>query len=161
MLLSHILYASRDRFDRLLQYRVALAALGIVVVAIPLLQGGGGTAYMSTIGYTVNYLGFGALTLLIYGYHGALIRNSLYRAIAWIGTYSYGIYLWHLSVREPLTNLAKRLPESIAWLFLVVAQYAAAIVLGVIATKLVEFPVLQLRDRLFPRGVAELPPANP
>jgi peptidoglycan/LPS O-acetylase OafA/YrhL len=161
VLLSHLLYASRDRFDRLLQYRVVLGALGIAVFAIALLQGGAGTAYMSTLGYTVNYLGFGALTLLIYGYHGALIRSRVYKAIAWIGTYSYGIYLWHLSVREPLASLARRFPDSIAWLFLIVAQYSAAIVLGFIVTKLVEFPVLRLRDRFFPRGVAELPPANP
>jgi len=161
VLLSHVLYASRAQFDRVLQYRVILAALSVTVFAIALLQGGAGTSYMSTFGYTVNYLCFGALTLLIYGYHGGLIHSYLYRAVAWIGTYSYGIYLWHLSVREPLANLARRLPESVGWIFLTVGQYAAAIVLGVIVTKMVEFPVLRLRDRLFPRGVAELPPANP
>jgi len=161
VLLSHVLYASRDRFDRILRQRVVLAALGIAVFAIALVQDGASTTYMSTVGYTVNYLGFAALTLLIYGYHGSLTRTRLYRAIAWIGTYSYGIYLWHLSVREPLASLARRLPSSISWCFLIVAQYAAAITLGVLVTKLVEFPALRLRDRLFPRGIAQLPPANP
>jgi len=156
-----VLYASRDRFDRILRQRVVLAALGIAVFAIALVQDGASTTYMSTVGYTVNYLGFAALTLLIYGYHGSLTRTRLYRAIAWTGTYSYGIYLWHLSVREPLASLARRLPSSISWCFLIVAQYAAAITLGVLVTKLVEFPALRLRDRLFPRGIAQLPPANP
>jgi len=161
VLLSHVLYASRQQFDRLLQYRSIFAALATGVFAIALMTGGAATPYMSTFGYTVNYLAFGALTLLIYGYRGNLIENYLYQAVAWVGTYSYGIYLWHLSVREPLASLAVKLPGSIAWLYLIVAQYAAAIVLGVIATKLVEFPVLRMRDRLFPRGVAQLPPANP
>lgn len=161
VLLSYILYASRDRFDRLLRQRVVLGILSVAVFAIAMLLGGGDTPYMSTLGYTVNYLGFGALTLLIYGYHGRLVHTRLFRVISWIGTYSYGIYLWHLSVREPVAILARRLPESIAWCFLLVAQYAAAIVLGVTLSKLVEFPALRLRDRLFPRGVAQLPPANP
>jgi len=161
VLLSHILYASRDRFERLLQRRVILAVLVLTVFVIALLQDGASTPYMSTVGYTVNYLGFAALTLLIYGYHGSLTHTRLYKAIAWIGTYSYGIYLWHLSVREPLASLARRLPGSVAWCFLIVAQYGAAIVLGVLVTKLVEFPALRLRDRLFPRGVAQLPPAIP
>lgn len=161
VLLSHLLYASRERFDALLQHRLVLAALSVCVFVIALLTAGHQTVYMATVGYTVNYLCFGSLTLLVYGYHGPLIQTRLYRAIAWIGRYSYGIYLWHLSVREPLANLAKRLPESIAWFALLVAQYAAAIVLGTIVTKLIEFPALRLRDRLFPRGVAQLAPENP
>lgn len=161
VLLSHIMYASRERFDSLLRHRLILAALSICVFGIALLTTGYETAYMSTVGYTVNYICFAALMLLVYGYHGWLNQTYLYRVVAWIGRYSYGIYLWHLSVREPLAHLAKRLPGSIAWLALILAQYAAAIVLGVLVTKLVEFPVLRLRDRLFPRGVAQLPPNNP
>jgi len=163
VLLSHILYSSRERFDGLLRHRVILAALSIGVFVIALLVPGHESAYMATVGYTVNYLCFAALMLLVYGYHGWLNQTYLYKFVAWIGRYSYGIYLWHLSVREPLAHFAQRLrlPDSIAWIVLIAAQYAAAIVLGVVVTKLVEFPVLRLRDRLFPRGVAELPPTNP
>jgi peptidoglycan/LPS O-acetylase OafA/YrhL len=159
VLLSHVLYASRERFDRILRHRAILAVLSVSVFLLGLVTTE--SAYMPTVGYTVNYLCFGAFTLLIYGYHGWLVQTSLYRAIAWIGRYSYGIYLWHLSVREPLLHMAERLPQSFAWFPLLVAQYAAAIVLGVIVTKLIEFPVLRLRDHLFPRGVAQLPPENP
>lgn len=160
VLLSRILYSSSERFDWLLRQRTILAALSISVFAIALFAPIYGSAYLSTVGYTVNYLGFGALMLLIYGYRGSLLLTRSYRAVAWIGRYSYGIYLWHLSVREPLAHLAARLPASVAWFALLVAEYAAAIALGVLLTKLVEFPALRLRDRLFPRGVAQLAP-NP
>lgn len=160
VLLSHTLYASRKRFHSLLRYRLILAALSVSVFVIALFTTYD-SPYMSTVGYTVNYISFAALMLLVYGYQGWLNQTCLYRAVAWIGRYSYGIYLWHLSVREPLAHLAKRLPDSIAWLVLLAAQYVAAIVLGILVTKLVEFPVLRLRDRLFPRGVAQFPPNNP
>jgi peptidoglycan/LPS O-acetylase OafA/YrhL len=162
VLLSHVLYASRERFDRLLQHRVIFAVLSVAVFVIALFTSHD-SAYMSTIGYTVNSICFAALMLLVYGYHGWLNQTKLYQAMAWIGRYSYGIYLWHLSVREPLAHLGERLPlpSSMAWLVVLTAQCAAAIVLGFLLTKLVEIPALRLRDRLFPRGVAQLPPTNP
>jgi peptidoglycan/LPS O-acetylase OafA/YrhL len=135
--------------------------MSILVFAIALISGGHQSAYMSTAGYTVNYLCFSALLLLVYGYQGALIRTPLYRATAWIGRYSYGIYLWHLSVRESAVRLCSHLPASVGWLALLIVQYAAAIVLGVLVTKLVEFPMLRVRDRLVPRGVAEPPTVRP
>lgn len=161
VVLSYAMYASRSRFDRLLAMRWLLSALSVLVFVVGVFSGSRESAYMSTLGYTVNYICFGALMLLIYGYQGSLIRTPIYAATAWIGRYSYGIYLWHLSVREPAAKLCARLPTSIGWIVLFVVQYAAAIVLGVLVTKLVEFPMLRVRDRLFPRGVAEPPPVHP
>jgi peptidoglycan/LPS O-acetylase OafA/YrhL len=161
VLLSHFMYNSRRQFDKLLERRLLLTFLSILVFAIALFSAGHQSAYMSTVGYTVNYICFSALLLLVYGYQGALIRTPVYRATAWIGRYSYGIYLWHLSVREPAVMLCSHLPSSVGWLALLIVQYAAAITLGVLVTKLVEFPMLRVRDRLFPRGVAEPPPVHP
>jgi peptidoglycan/LPS O-acetylase OafA/YrhL len=96
--------------------------------------------------------------LLLYGYDGWIIHTKPYKLVVWIGRYSYGIYLWHLSVRTPLEKLAHKLPPSCAWIFLFAMQYVAAILLGAIATKLIELPMLKIRDRLFPRGVAQPPP---
>jgi peptidoglycan/LPS O-acetylase OafA/YrhL len=161
VVLSYFMYTSRERFDHLLTRRILLAFLSILVFAIALVVGGHQSAYMSTVGYTVNYICFAALMLLIYGYRGPLIQTPIYRAAAWIGRYSYGIYLWHLSVREAAVRLCSRLPSSYGWLALLIVQYVAAIVLGVLVTKLIEFPMLRVRDRFFPRGVAEPPPAQP
>ena len=152
VLISYFMYTSRPQFDKLLERRQFLTILSILVFAVALVSGGHQSAYMSTAGYTVNYICFSALLLLVYGYQGALIRTPIYRATAWIGRYSYGIYLWHLSVRDPAVKLCSRLPPSVGWLALLIVQYASAIALGVFVTKLVEFPMLRARDRLFPRG---------
>lgn len=75
-----------------------------------------------------------------------------YRFVAWIGLYSYGIYLWHISVMGPcmvLFHRFPRLPTGCA----VTMIWGAAIGLGFLMTKLCEVPALHLRDRLFPRRV--------
>jgi peptidoglycan/LPS O-acetylase OafA/YrhL len=76
----------------------------------------------------------------------------LYRAIAWVGVYSYGIYLWHGSVIAPIQGFAMQHPTLPAAAVSVVER-AAEILVGFVATTAVEIPMLHLRDRLFPRRV--------
>jgi peptidoglycan/LPS O-acetylase OafA/YrhL len=107
-------------------------------------------AMLYSIGYTWIYLGYGAFMLLVYG-HSRAIRDSVtYRVIAKIGVYSYGIYLWHLAVRDTCLNMANRLSPGLRWPAAMVLQYATAIVLGAILTHLIEWPALRVRDRVFP-----------
>lgn len=93
-----------------------------------------------------------ALLMLLYTNPGRR-RNWLYRFVAWIGVYSYGIYLWHVSIAAPWRHVAAHLPMTIrplcVWLGLIVWGCA----IGIITTRLVEFPMLRVRDRLFPRPV--------
>jgi peptidoglycan/LPS O-acetylase OafA/YrhL len=94
-----------------------------------------------------------ALLLLLYKHREAKKRSPLYRLIAWIGLYSYGIYLWHVSVVAPSEYVAQRLPAQVGAVFLAIAPMLGGIVLGVLTTKLIEFPALTLRDRFFPREI--------
>jgi peptidoglycan/LPS O-acetylase OafA/YrhL len=157
VILSYIFYTDRKSFEKLqkLWWALILLCLGGILFV---LHEGHGTRLMWSFGYTVNYIWFGSVLILIYGYHGKLLKTVLYRIIAQIGLYSYGIYLWHLSVREPLATLASHIMPAARWGFLLISQYLAAIFLGVLLTKAVEFPMLRLRDRLIPRGPAQLPP---
>jgi peptidoglycan/LPS O-acetylase OafA/YrhL len=157
VLLGYLLYEHRDRFERLLSARIPLALIALCGPVFDLVFPFTGLA-MNTFGYTVDYLSMAALLLLVYGYRGRLTLSWPYRAVAWIGTYSYGIYLWHVSVRGPLLALSRHLPGSIQWGVLIVSQYAAGIVLGVLMTRAIELPMLRVRERLIPRGPAHLPP---
>ena len=94
-----------------------------------------------------------ALLLLLYKPREGRQRPALYRCVAWVGLYSYGIYLWHVSVLAPIVSVAHRLPHHVATVFLATAPALSGIALGVLATKVVEFPALKLRERLFPRKV--------
>ncbi len=78
-------------------------------------------------------------------------RPLPYRLVAWIGVYSYGIYLWHVSVIAPVVAIAAHLPHPVAIVWIALAPIFGGIALGTFFTATVEFPTLRLRDRLFPR----------
>ena len=94
-----------------------------------------------------------ALLLLLYRHVEGKPRPALFRLVAWVGVYSYGIYLWHVATLAPIALFARRLPAPVAAVFITVAPILAAIGVGVLATKAIEFPALTLRDLWFPRPV--------
>jgi peptidoglycan/LPS O-acetylase OafA/YrhL len=71
------------------------------------------------------------------------------RPLAWIGFYSYSIYLWHW----PMAQIFQAVPHSF-WLYA-----ASSILVGFGMTLLIEAPLLRFRDRHFPRRTAPAHPA--
>lgn len=100
-----------------------------------------------------NMMGIALLMLLYRHREGGRQRPAAYRFVAWLGLYSYGIYLWHVSVIAPLIRVAPHLPHWLGLVWLAVAPTLLGALLGIVFTKLVEFPALKLRDKLFPRRV--------
>jgi peptidoglycan/LPS O-acetylase OafA/YrhL len=105
--------------------------------------------------YSIANLGCLALFLLLY--RPAVRHSWLYRVVAWVGMYSYGIYLWHVGVTRPLEKIAGHLPElpGLQVTFMTIMPFVCAILLGVLVTKLVEFPFLRLRERMVPPTIPE------
>ncbi len=149
VILSHCAYTYPAHFGRLLKQRLLFTVICVAGVSFALsvsrLQ-----PLMPSFGYTVNYLWLASLLLLIYGYRGTLTETWVYRAVAWVGLYSYGIYLWHLAIREPLVRVASHFPALVRPECLMLIECAAAIILGVLTTKAIELPMLRLRERLVP-----------
>jgi hypothetical protein len=107
---------------------------------------------VKTIGYTVNYISCASLILLTLNAKGSWTTSIPYRLIAWIGLYSYSIYIWHNSVRTPLFKLSAHLHGNIQWPALILSQFVCAVCLGVVMAKLIEWPFLRLRERFAPTG---------
>jgi peptidoglycan/LPS O-acetylase OafA/YrhL len=106
-----------------------------------------------SIGYTLVALGMMAFVSLVFKHASAINGWLPYRFIAWIGLYSYGIYLWHSVVREPAKILIDRLhitSDPAAWFVALIFQVGLSIGLGYAMSRAVEFPFLYLRDRIFP-----------
>jgi peptidoglycan/LPS O-acetylase OafA/YrhL len=99
-----------------------------------------------------NWTGI-ALLMLLYRHKEGAKHNALYRFVAWIGLYSYGIYLWHVSIVAPITAIGLRLPLWVTPAWERLAPPIVGVIVGIGFTKLVEFPALRLRDSLFPREV--------
>ena len=100
------------------------------------------TRFLSTLGFT--FLALSAGLWLLLALHGQIRRGVL----AWIGFYSYSIYLWHVPVS--LFGIRRLFPENSSTGLPILAYFAASIAVGVVAAKLIELPALRLRDRLFP-----------
>lgn len=112
---------------------------------------------MLTIGLTLLYVGFGIVLILSLRVHGVLplgFARSLELAgtfLAYLGMYSYSIYLWHTAfsgwgpgvLRHVLHIQLTALPGFIFY-------FVGSIIFGALMSRLIEFPVLRLRDRIFP-----------
>jgi peptidoglycan/LPS O-acetylase OafA/YrhL len=127
---------------------IALLALMYWLPAYPVLD--------ESIGYTLVPIGLMALISLVFVHASAIHNWLLYRAIAWVGLYSYGIYLWHSVVRQPAKFLLDRFHitrDPAAWIVALVFQLGLSIALGYAMSRIVEFPFLYLRDRIFPSKI--------
>ena len=114
------------------------------------------TLWLSTFGLTMLYLGGGLLLLaFLKSDFGA---GKILRAIAGIGKYSYSIYLWNLPLHfwlSKYTNLA-----AANWFLYAFVYWTGTLILGIVTAKIVEYPILRLRDQLLPAPINALNPAR-
>ena len=133
-------------FERLRTNRKLL--IGVLVVGVAEIASIGKHGPIgTTIGFTVAYLTAAALLLLVYKAAWVGKARVLSVPMAFLGRYSYGIYIWHIFVAATLVHVL-HLDEASP--IGQVLRYGVAIAVGVLATVAVEKPVLRLRDRLFP-----------
>jgi len=104
--------------------------------------------FMHTSGLTLLYLGFGGiLAVMVYS---KPITNKWFNGLASIGVYSYSIYLWHITVGMFLqTNLRTYFPMTYGIEFAIYLLMTVAF--GILMAKIVEFPMLKLRDWIIPK----------
>lgn len=139
VLMSYWYRFHQDKFKR-------IAAKPLWLIGLPLLVPTAICAptsmVMDTFGLTMLYLGFACILAWSIGLPQS--KNFLARGLAWIGKYSYSIYLWHL----PLWAILYRGRMSFEF-FLV--GVTISILFGAAMAKLIEIPSLKVRDRLFPQ----------
>jgi peptidoglycan/LPS O-acetylase OafA/YrhL len=75
--------------------------------------------------------------------------NRAARIVAYIGSRSYSIYLWHFPLawflHQPQAHLSMIPPGWFYLLYLVVS-----VVFGILVSNVIEMPTLKWRDRLYP-----------
>jgi peptidoglycan/LPS O-acetylase OafA/YrhL len=125
-----------------------------------------GRHVQQSIGLTGLYVGYGLIMIrMIYPQYrsrslNVAVRSSPARLVAWIGVYSYSIYLWHYDTGWPGFVWGQRLGEALGlpgpavWLLHTITWFAMSVVTGVIIGKILEVPIMRLRERLFPPTVS-------
>jgi peptidoglycan/LPS O-acetylase OafA/YrhL len=159
VLLAYLHNFRTEILQRLMTYplRFPVAAVGVLSF-IPAIFLSPTEPVVYTLGFTSIYVGFGTMLLLsIYKEPSKRPQPGVVvRSIARIGTYSYTLYLWHLPTAQVFSTLASR--------FLAVNQYVlhaayltTSIAIAVFLSKLIEKPVLRLREHLFPALTSNQP----
>jgi peptidoglycan/LPS O-acetylase OafA/YrhL len=123
------------------------------------------SSFLNTVGHTFLYVSFGlVLIIAINSGRMALFSGSrIGRMLAHMGKHSYSIYLWHFPVKLALEKLFGSLLGNQAGSVVAgsITEMAAYIILsfgvGILMAKLIEFPILRLRDRAFEINSATIP----
>ncbi|SFL71211.1 acyltransferase family protein [Geodermatophilus ruber] len=160
VLLAVVAVHRPELFARLLQRRRLWAGLTLAGIAFLATVGKDG-AVGTTIGYTVAYLTAAAFLLLLHKAEWVPRVRWVTAPMAALGRYSYGVYIWHIFAAQVLLGWLPGVAYESWTPVEQVLKYGAAVAVGVVATVLVEKPVLRLRDRLLPASAEVTTPAVP
>ena len=125
-----------------------LLVAGLVLIA-PSLKYEETDNFMMVPGFTSMYMGFGCILLFTLHHEWKTKNKPLSKAmsvLAYVGQNSYSVYLWHYPVMVILRQL---LPVWTNYYVLILIQNAAGLAVGLVMAKLIEMPVLKVRDRFF------------
>jgi peptidoglycan/LPS O-acetylase OafA/YrhL len=157
VLLSYLVHFRPGFLDALFgrarnQWIFAIVAAGMI---LPVLFVSDGNRFMITIGLTMLYVGFGIVLMLCLYSRGIVpprLAGSLAAVgsgFAFVGMYSYSIYLWHLTAPYLAWHFVRSsLPAT--QLSFDVVYFVVSIAFGIFMARLIEYPFLSLRDRIFP-----------
>jgi peptidoglycan/LPS O-acetylase OafA/YrhL len=131
------------------RYRLKLLVLGILLLCPAFIFPLRSTRFIFTFGFTLFYIGSGFLLI------AALVSRAPHhraaKALAYAGSHSYSIYLWHMPIALWAVPMLKRFPGlGQNWFVYNGAYLVGSISFGILMAALIEFPMLRVRDHLFP-----------
>ena len=105
--------------------------------------------FIFSYGLTVCFLGSACLLIALLTV--SVSERPIPRAIAFVGSHSYSIYLWHMPVVAWVVPLlVGAVKEQRNWFVYFATYVFGSVFFGIGMAALIEFPLLRLRDRLFP-----------
>lgn len=171
VMLAYFYHLHPQSLARIAKHRWLLILIGLILISPMAMIDQLNSPMIWTVGFTMLYVGYGCILLAFIhtkptdGLLGRAIGSPVAAILAWIGVFSYSIYLWQSEVAQQFTmRLIPHLPHkpvSLLWLIVTVLDMAGAILFGALLSKLIEMPVLSLRERLFPREERAVPKPAP
>jgi peptidoglycan/LPS O-acetylase OafA/YrhL len=172
--LAYVFHCRPEWWERLGRHRRLLLTLGALAIApAGILRDD--NPWSVSFGLSALYMGYGAILVACLSTAADLtwldktLHGPWTRWLAFIGLYSYPIYLWHVDmgplVVMALARVGGRLNPSEAWFAATVVFAALSVGIGVVMSTLIERPFLSLRDRNYPPRAAlvrmDIPESGP
>ncbi|GAB4208909.1 MAG: hypothetical protein OHK0022_39140 [Roseiflexaceae bacterium] len=150
VLVGYLYHYKSERFWQAVhQYRNLYCLVALALFTLPVLFVLEETPWMYTIGLSLLWVA-GSLLLLAY-VHSDPGDSWFVRVLAFIGSRSYSIYLWHMVMATWGIDLARTLAgPAWNWYAYALCYLVGSVLLGTGMAYLVETPVLRLRDLWFP-----------
>lgn len=96
----------------------------------------------------IFYVSCGAFMLLCMEHSGNLTRLWIYRVVALVGIYSYGLYLWHSAFLAVGDKVIARFHPMPAFFLAFAAEFTGACIVAYVTTRLIEWPALYWRESI-------------
>jgi peptidoglycan/LPS O-acetylase OafA/YrhL len=174
VLLAYFYHFQPWMIGRIGQHRWAMMTIGLTLIAPMGIFDAPTHFFVTTIGYTMLYVGYGCILLAAVftpvgkqgGLWGLFFASRLARVLATFGVYSYSIYLWHFGLLHDAVRdriIPQMMPEegAMKWLIGTGLYVLLSFLAGMAMAKIVEFPALALRNRLYPARSTPLSNADP
>jgi peptidoglycan/LPS O-acetylase OafA/YrhL len=151
VILSYYYSFRKESFVTFFQRNYTLLYLMAFVLVLPAFLFDQKSFFMSTVGLTFLYLGFGILLANFVTDNSInkkldeLFSKRLVDAISIIGFCSYAVYLFHMLVHRYIASHIETL-----WLSFLIFFFGS-ILIGIIISKTFEVQVLRYRDKWFPK----------
>ena len=134
---------------KVLAWRVPLAVAGLVLLS-PNIEDLMTTHWFRIFGFVLVYLGAGCLLLSSLSLDYFRCPAPM-RWLAWLGKYSYSVYLWHILAGGWLIPLLGAKGNNLAgWILNAMIYLVGCWVIGFLLARLIELPALRWRDNWFP-----------
>lgn len=162
VLLAFLHHCRASVLKPILRHRTTLLWMGLLLLSPMLILQKETCAFVPTVGLTEIYLGYACILLAVVhtplgeGWLGSFLNSRLASVVAWIGCFSYSIYVWHLDLgRDPVRWLMNQsflfhLPPELRWCLAMFLFVCLASLVGALLGSVIEMPAITLRNRLFP-----------
>jgi peptidoglycan/LPS O-acetylase OafA/YrhL len=132
----------------LIEYKTFIGIIGVICLLPAFFFKMSSHVWIGVFGVTFFYLGSGLLLLAFL--KSDFSKNRFLPVLAAIGTYSYSIYLWNMPLQIWLDKFLKYEFGEYNWQIFAVTCFFGTFAVGIGMSKLVEYPMLKIRDRFFP-----------
>jgi peptidoglycan/LPS O-acetylase OafA/YrhL len=154
ILISWFYHFKKEELQRWVNKNRGVIIIAAILFLSPLAIFSFKSGVIHTVGFSLVYLGYGFVVLLALFPRmevPATYFRILLNIVAWVGFYSYAIYLFHIFIGYGVVNNFRRLTGISGFVPLELLIFIAGnIIFGWLISKLIEQPVLRWRDRVFP-----------